>query len=74
LRIFFFYDAGPVDETLLTSQTHAVWVLVDCVFRLVGLVLEWHFEKDDASAWRAEFCATSSPAVVVDHFHLSRAK
>lgn len=54
------------DYVLATGETHAVWELVDCAFRLVGLDLEWHFEKDDAAAWRADFRATGSPAVVVD--------
>jgi GDPmannose 4,6-dehydratase len=54
------------DYVLATGQTRAVWELVDAAFRLVGLNLEWHFEKDDPSTWGATFCATGSPAVVVD--------
>jgi GDPmannose 4,6-dehydratase len=54
------------DYVLGTGQTHAVWELVDCAFRLTGFDLEWHFEKDDAAAWHADFSATGTPAVVVD--------
>ncbi|HXM36610.1 MAG TPA: GDP-mannose 4,6-dehydratase [Pyrinomonadaceae bacterium] len=54
------------DYVLATGQTNAVWELVDAAFRLVGLDLEWHFEKDEPSAWSADFRATGSPAVVVD--------
>jgi GDPmannose 4,6-dehydratase len=54
------------DYVLATGETHAVWELVDAAFRLVGLDLEWHFEKDEPSTWGAVFCATGSPAVVVD--------
>jgi len=54
------------DYVLATGETHAVWELVDAAFRLMGLDLEWHFEKDEPSTWGANFCATSSPAVVVD--------
>jgi GDPmannose 4,6-dehydratase len=54
------------DYVLGTGQTHAVWELADCAFRIAGLDLEWHLENDDASAWRADFRTTGSPAVVVD--------
>jgi GDPmannose 4,6-dehydratase len=54
------------DYVLATGATHAVWELVDCAFRLTGLDLEWHFESDDPSAWRANFRATGSPAVIVN--------
>ena len=54
------------DYVLATGQTHAVWELADCAFRLVGLDLEWRLENDDAASWRADFRATGSPAVVVD--------
>jgi GDPmannose 4,6-dehydratase len=54
------------DYVLATGQTHAVWELVDAAFRLVGLDLEWHFEKDEPANWSADFRCTGSPAVVVD--------
>lgn len=54
------------DYVLATGKTHAVWELVDAAFRLVGLDLEWHFERDEPSSWSADFRCTGSPAVVVD--------
>ena len=61
-------DEGPnyYDYVLATGQTHAVWELVDAAFRLVGLDLEWHFEKDEPSSWSADFRTTGSTAVIVD--------
>ena len=54
------------DYVLATGQTHAVWEMVDAAFRLVGLDLEWHFEKDEPSQWSADFRCTGSPAITVD--------
>ena len=54
------------DYVLGTGQTHTVWELVDCAFRLVGFDLDWHFEGDDPAAWRADFSGTGVLAVVVD--------
>jgi GDPmannose 4,6-dehydratase len=54
------------DYVLATGETHAVWELVDAAFRLVGLNLVWHFEKDEPAAWYASFATIGSPAVVVD--------
>src|SRR5215813_761002 len=54
------------DYVLGTGHTHAVWELVDCAFKLVGLELEWHLEGNDPSSWRASFRGTGGPAVEVD--------
>jgi len=61
-------DAGASyrDYVLATGQTHAVWELVDCAFRIAGLDLEWELSGNDAARWHAGFRTTGEPAVVVD--------
>ena len=54
------------DYVLATGETHAVWELVDAAFRLVGFQLDWQFDGEDPSNWRAIFRETGTLAVVVD--------
>ena len=61
-------DAGTSyrDYVLATGETHAVWELVDCAFKIAGFDLQWELNGNDAARWHARFRTSDAPAVVVN--------
>jgi GDPmannose 4,6-dehydratase len=53
------------DYVLATGETHAVWELVDCAFKLAGFELDWYLDSDEISEWHANFRETGAVAVIV---------
>ncbi len=62
------------DYVLATGQTHAVWELVDCAFRIGGFSLAWELDGDDPATWGGYFRSTSTPAVTVNQSLLRNAE
>ena len=54
------------DYVLATGETHAVWEMVECAFRIAGFSLAWNFEGDDPTSWHAVFRSSGTPAVIVN--------
>ena len=58
--------ANYSDYVLATGETHAVWELVDCAFKLAGFELEWYLDGDEISEWHANFRENGLAAVIVN--------
>lgn len=61
-------DAGASyrDYVLASGQTHAVWELVDCAYKIAGFDLQWELSGNDAGRWFASFRTSGAPAVIVN--------